>query len=345
MKNTYLLAILLFAVSCTSPVENYIKNDFSRVVREDNLEYEVDTEIERIAAQMNEMAVEANPDAKESERLMAEAQRLKRDIESRLESFKRTGSYSYIVAICDDEDNANAMYSKSQRLKNKAKPYIVHVEKQLQAFTEALNDVECEELMNSVNLVKNDSVTPEYIFNNVVGVPGNFANPTEDELDNIALAALTNYFIDNPTPVIKISKYQKEYKNWYIQLSNDKHYLLNAMKCDNGDYEYEYKEVEDSFSKNSKADSSGKKSQSGSDDCDDFLDEYEEFVDEYVKEYKKLYKKSMSGDISVLDDLQDLADEAAEFAEEFEDFDGEMSEKQMARYLKITEKMTKAMLE
>lgn len=350
MKNIAIIALLLLATACSSPVEEYIKNDFSRIVREEGLDEEVEAEIERIIAQMKEMAVEANPDAKESEKLMAEYQRIKRDVESRMSSYERTGNYNYIIGIAGDAEKGDALYAKAQRLKKKVKPYINHVDKQVDAFTEALSCVEHETMMNSTNLVKNDSVTMEYIFNNVIGVPESFANPGEEELENIAVAVLTNYFIDNPTPVVKISKYQKDDENWYIKLSNDRHYLLNAIKCDNGEYDFEYKEVDDSFDKNSNkksstAQSSNKKGKKNSGSCDEFLDDYEDFVDDYVKQYKKLYKKSMSGDLSVLEELQELAEEAAEFAEEYEDFDGEMSQKQVERYLKITKKMSDAMMD
>lgn len=340
MKNIAIVTILLLATACSSPVEDFIKNDFTRTVRENALEKEIETEVERIVTQMELMALEANKEAKEGEELMAKAQKMKKEIESRLDSYSRTGNYRYIINIAYDEEECNALYAKAQRLKKKAKPYTDHALRQIEAFAYSLANVDSKAIMNSANLVKDDSVTLEYIFNKVVGVPSAFVNPEAEELESIAVAVLTNYFIDNPTPVVIFSEYQKKNGYWSIKLSNEKHYLLRATKCNDGEYDYEYKEVEDSFVKNS-----GENDKNESSDCDEFLDEYEKFVDGYVKQYKKLYKKSMSGDISVLDDLEELAEEAAEFEEVFEDFDGEMSEKQMERYLKITKKMSDAMMD
>lgn len=340
MRNIAIIALLLLATACSSPVEEYIKNDFSRIVREEGLDEELEAEIERIIAQMKEMAVEANPDSKESEKLMAEYQRIKRDVESRMSSYERTGNYNYIIGIAGDAEKGDALYAKAQRLKKKAKPYTDHALRQIEAFAYSLANVDSKAIMNSANLVKDDSVTLEYIFNKVVGVPSAFVNPEAEELESIAVAVLTNYFIDNPTSVVIFSEYQKKNGYWSIKLSNEKHYLLRATKCNDGEYDYEYKEVEDSFVKNS-----GENDKNESSDCDEFLDEYEKFVDGYVKQYKKLYKKSMSGDISVLDDLEELAEEAAEFEEVFEDFDGEMSQKQVERYLKITKEMSDAMMD
>ena len=101
-KVFYSICIALFVMSCSSPVEEYIKNDFARVVREDALTEEVQSEINRVVSLLENLADEANPDAKQSKELEAKAKKLEREIETRMNNYNRTGSYSYIVNIYND---------------------------------------------------------------------------------------------------------------------------------------------------------------------------------------------------------------------------------------------------
>ena len=50
--------------------------------------------------------------------------------------------------------------------------------------------------MNSVSLVKNDSITVENVFKNVFGSPAAMATPSEKEIEDFALALMTNYFAE-----------------------------------------------------------------------------------------------------------------------------------------------------
>ena len=80
MKNIfYFICVSLLVMSCSSPVEEYIKNDFARVVREDALAEEMQSEINRVVELLENMADEANPDAKKSKELAAKANKLERD--------------------------------------------------------------------------------------------------------------------------------------------------------------------------------------------------------------------------------------------------------------------------
>ena len=342
MKKLSILALCALVASCSSPVEKYIVNDFARVVREDGLQDELQAEVTHLSSMLNDMAAEANPEAKEAKELAAKAKKWGQEIMTRLNNYKRTGDYSYIVNIANDAENCDAMEAKANRLANKARPYEKHKEKQINAFVDALGDIDGVSLMNSTNLVKDESVTIQYVFNHVIGTPANMVTASEETLDSIATVVLTNYFIDNPTPTVKAHKYQKDNKCWYITLSDDTHYYLKAIKCDNGEYDYEYQEAENSMSFSSKT-SDKKKGKGGN--IDKFLDDYEKFANSYAKSYKKLYKKSMEGDLSVLVELQKLTEEAEEFAEHYESLEGELNAKQLKRYNEITLKLTAAMSE
>lgn len=79
----------------------------------------------------------------------------------------------------------------------------------------------------------------------------------------------------------------------------------------------------------------------GSEDWDELLNSYEEYVDKYISYIKKAAK----GDMSALSEYPALMDKATEFSEKMENAQSDMSASQWARYLKITNKMTKAAAE
>lgn len=342
MKRLSIFALCALMAACSSPVEKYIVNDFARAVREDGLEEEVQAEAILFSSMLNDMADEANPEAKEAKELAAKAKKWEQEIMTRLNNYKRTGDYSYIINIYDDGEQCDAMAAKAERLARKARPYEKHKERQIKAFIDALGDVDGISLMNSTDLVKDDSVTVQYVFNHVIGTPANMITASEETLDSIATVVLSNYFIDHPTPTVKARKYQKDKKCWYITLTDDTHYYLNAIKCDNGEYDYEYEKAENSLSFSS---ISSNKSKGKGGNIDKFLDDYEIFVNSYAKSYKKLYKKSIEGDVSVLVELQKLSNQAAKFAERYEALDGELNAQQLQRYNEISLKLTTSMSE
>lgn len=345
-KVLYSICIALFVMSCSSPVEEYIKNDFARVVREDALTEEVQSEINRVVSLLENMADEANPDAKQSKELEAKAKKLEREIETRMNNYNRTGSYSYIINIYNDAERCDEMYAKANRMAKKAKPYTNHKDKQVANLIQALSDVDAKALMNSQDLVKDDSLTVEGVFNKAIGVPANMITLTEEELEEIATAYLTNYFIDNPTQTVLAYKHQKDNDRWYITLSDDTQYFLSAIKSGKGEYVYQYVKTDDPFSTSATTSSDVKtKNDVKSGDIDKFLDKYEKFAATYAKQYKKLYEKSLAGDLTVMGDLGKLAEQAEEFVEEWEDFDGNMTSKQLERYTQITLKLSSALME
>ena len=342
MKKLSILALCTLMAACSSPVEKYIVNDFARVVREDGLDDELEAEVNRLSAALNDLAAEANPEAKEAKELAAKAKKLEKELMARLNNYKRTGDYSYIYNIYPEVERGEAMSDKANRLANKARPYEKHKDKQIKAFMDALDEVDGLALLNSTELEKDDSVSVQYVFNHIIGTPADMVTADEETLDSLATIVLSNYFIDNPTPKVKAHKYQKDKKCWYITLTDDTHYYLNAIKCDDGEYDYEYEEAENSLSFSSV--SSGK-SKGKTGNIDKFLDEYEKFADLYAKSYKKLYKKSIGGDMSVMIELQKLSAEAAKFAERYENLDGELDAQQLQRYNEITLKLSAAMSE
>ena len=79
-------------------------------------------------------------------------------------------------------------------------------------------------------------------------------------------------------------------------------------------------------------------SESDSEDWDALLESYEEYVDKYISYMKKAAK----GDMNALSEYPALLEKAQEFNEKMQNAQGVMSSSQWSRYIKITNKMTKA---
>lgn len=79
---------------------------------------------------------------------------------------------------------------------------------------------------------------------------------------------------------------------------------------------------------------------SGASNYDKVLDKYEKYVDEYIK----FYKKAMNGDASAMSEYAKLLEKAEALSNELDNAKDDLTAAQAGRYLKITEKMTKAML-
>lgn len=76
-------------------------------------------------------------------------------------------------------------------------------------------------------------------------------------------------------------------------------------------------------------------------DWDDLLDSYEQFVDQYIS----LVKKASKGDVTAIAEYPSVMEKATEFAEKMKGAQSDMSSAQWARYMEITNKMSKAALE
>lgn len=129
---------------------------------------------------------------------------------------------------------------------------------------------------------------------------------------------------------------QDVYKGGFEALSGDYDFTLNPDK--------EMKEIDFStidfsaFSVPSydfSYDDSTSGSGSGS-GWDDLLDEY----DSYVTKYVSLLKKAKNGDISALAEYPGLLRKANEIGEKLQKAEGEMSQSQVDRYIKITTRLT-----
>lgn len=73
---------------------------------------------------------------------------------------------------------------------------------------------------------------------------------------------------------------------------------------------------------------------------DKLLDEYEQFVNKYIS----TMKKAQNGDMSAYADLATIAAKAEKLQAKLEKAEDDMTTAQAARYAKITEKMTKALM-
>lgn len=76
-----------------------------------------------------------------------------------------------------------------------------------------------------------------------------------------------------------------------------------------------------------------------SDSVDDMLNEYEKYVDRYIA----TMKKAQAGDMSAMAEYAKLLEQAQKLQEKIEKMQGDMSATQVARYAKITSKLTNAL--
>lgn len=95
--------------------------------------------------------------------------------------------------------------------------------------------------------------------------------------------------------------------------------------------------VSSSSSNSYNSSSSSKKS---SKNWNKVLDEYEKFVDQYIK----TYKKAMNGDMSAMGEYANLLEKAEALEDDLADAEDELTTAQMNRYMKITEKLSNAIL-
>ena len=114
---------------------------------------------------------------------------------------------------------------------------------------------------------------------------------------------------------------EDEDDDWYADEDDD-------WYADEEEDEYEYEEVEEVTPV------------AVTNDWDEYLDRYEDFVDGYIR----VSKKAMNGDVNAALELSELAIELGEYAEELEDAADEMTVSQAARLVKISDKISKAML-
>lgn len=142
----------------------------------------------------------------------------------------------------------------------------------------------------------------------------------------------------------KMDALMEEIEKWYEGLSEEDQEKADAAMekamyadfegeeddwySDEEEDEYEYEEVEEVTPV------------AVTNDWDEYLDRYEDFVDGYIR----VSKKAMNGDVNAALELSELAIELGEYAEELEDAADEMTGSQAARLVKISDKISKAML-
>ena len=74
-------------------------------------------------------------------------------------------------------------------------------------------------------------------------------------------------------------------------------------------------------------------------DWDKVLDSYEQYVNKYIA----VYKKVQAGDMSAYAQMASLMEKYQKLAEQLENAQDEMTSAQVARYLKITQKLASAL--
>lgn len=247
MKRLLYLLFLITAVACSkSPVEEYIENDFAKVVRKDEFSDEFSDELDRMNDSLCSI-IDTFTTKVYSEEYNAAQQQLG-VYESRYRKLKNYRLYNeYEVAEAwfwwgDYGNNYDGVKARFNSINKKVKDWKNQAIDNLSKLGDALRNVDTDSLLFAQELVKNDSISFKYLFAHTVGEPEMIVDPSEEELNDMAVSIISNYLIEHPTPTVKAYKYQENNK-WYILLSNDRQFFLWATECENGEFAYQYSET------------------------------------------------------------------------------------------------------
>lgn len=149
--------------------------------------------------------------------------------------------------------------------------------------------------------------------------------------------------LKKPNPgVVEITYKSDFYSDSYNKIFDEAKYvqIKSAMLSDGS--ESSSSSSDESYSDESDTDESDSYSStstsSSSNDWDEILDSYSEYVDEYIA----LMKKASKGDASAMANYPALLEKAQDYSNKLSNAKNDMTAAQIARYTKITAKMTKA---
>lgn len=153
------------------------------------------------------------------------------------------------------------------------------------------------------------------------------------------------YSSDDMKEALKLKAGETGTVRWSFHLDGDKKpakfRITSAYEeVDSSNWDSSSSSSDDESDDNSSDDDDSYISSSSSDsqDWDALLDSYEQYVDKYISYMKKAAK----GDTSALSEYPALMKKAQEFSNKLSGAQGVMSASQWARYMRITNKMTKA---
>lgn len=247
MKRLLYLLFLIVAVACSkSPVEEYINNDFAKVVRKDEFSDEFEKELDRMNDSLCSLIDTFTTNVYSDEYNAAQQQLGVYD--NRLRKLNNPNSYDVYEVMRawswwqDNWENYDDVSARFNSINKKVKDWKNQAKDNLSKLGDAIANVDIDSLLFAQELVKNDSISFKYLFAHTVGEPEMIVEPSEEELNNMAVSVLTNYLIEHPTPTVKAYKYQENNK-WYILLSNDRQFFLWATECEDGEFAYQYSET------------------------------------------------------------------------------------------------------
>lgn len=118
----------------------------------------------------------------------------------------------------DNWENYDDVSARFNSINKKVKDWKNQAKDNLSKLGDAIANVDIDSLLFAQELVKNDSISFKYLFAHTVGEPEMIVDPSEEELNNMAVSVLTNYLIEHPTPTVKAYKYQENNKYLLVEL-------------------------------------------------------------------------------------------------------------------------------
>ncbi len=251
MKRITYLIIGVLLTSCSNPVEDYIKNDFSSVVRRDNVKSEIQLEYSRISTALADITNRENKDVLIYDSLKNRCIFIERDIKARYKALERGTIYEYVAkhGFKDMLEYENEFYSTERKMNKLGKaviPYSKYYKSQMdKLYSFMLASI--DDITEYDSFSKHEEITDQYLYEQIIGSLYDRAIITDDEMKVLVRNILENYFANNPTPKVTSYNFIKEHEVWYIKISNSKNYHLKAIKNLDGEYDYEYEEVQNSL--------------------------------------------------------------------------------------------------
>lgn len=249
-----------------------------------------------------------------------------------------------LFAMCGGDGNSNDSVSSLKpdgvELKGDLKGCFEVVDKEYKLLEDGLYPVICVELKRTSTALPFNPNAGSFSYSTFTGDNGEeieigFGYELLDENNNVVHTTqpgeYSSYDVERNDiePLMKLNPGETGTLRMEINTKNKpvKFRLLSSLSKSNA--------TEESTSVTSSSESTGT-----SNDWDAVLDEYEEYIDDYIK----FYKKAQTGDMSAMTEYASMLEKAESLSKKLEKAQDDLTASQAARFLKLQQKLTNAVL-